>query len=75
MKRNKLVMMVVALAAVIAMALPVLVSGASVRAPKGYGGGNEPTFDPANFGSARRQLVLPARTRYTVDPAGRQRRV
>ena len=51
MKRNKLVMMVVALAAVIAMAVPVLVSGASVRAPKGYGGGNEPTFDPANFGA------------------------
>ena len=51
MKRNTLVMMVVALAAVIAMALPVLVSGASVRAPKGYGGGNEPTFDPANFGT------------------------
>ena len=51
MTRNKLVMMVVALAAVIAMAVPVLVSGASVRAPKGYGGGNEPTFDPANFGA------------------------
>ena len=51
MKRNTLVMMVVALAAVIAMAVPVFVSGASVRAPMGYGGGNEPTFDPANFGS------------------------
>ena len=74
MKRNKLVMMVVALAAVIAMAVPVLVSGASVRAPKGYGGGNEPTFDPANFGAPVDNPVLPARTRYTVDPAGCQRR-
>ena len=51
MKRKTVVMMVVALAAVIAMAVPAFVSGASVRAQKGYGGGNEPTFDPANFGS------------------------
>jgi hypothetical protein len=50
MKPTKLVMMVVALGAVAAMAVPTLVSGASVRAPKGYVG-NEPTFDPTNFGS------------------------
>ncbi len=74
MKRNTLVMMVVALAAVIAMAVPVLVSGASVRAPKGYGGGNEPTFDPANFGSPVDNPVLPARTRHAFGPAGRQGR-
>ena len=51
MKSNKIVVAIVALAAVIAMAVPALVSGASVRAPQGYGGGNEPTFDPSNFGS------------------------
>jgi hypothetical protein len=51
MKSNKIVLAIVALAAVIAMAVPALVSGASVRAQQGYGGGNEPTFDPTNFGS------------------------
>jgi hypothetical protein len=51
MKGNKIVVAIVALAAVIAMAVPAFVSGASVLAQQGYGGGNEPTFDPANFGS------------------------
>ena len=50
MKSNKIVLAIVALAAIVAMAVPALVSGASVRATNGYGG-NEPTFDPTNFGS------------------------
>ena len=51
MKHHKIVLAIVALAAVVATAVPAFVSGASVRTPKGYGSGNEPTFDPANFGS------------------------
>ena len=51
MKTNKVVMAIAALTAVIAMAVPRFVSGASVRSLKGTGGGNEPTFDPANFGT------------------------
>ena len=58
MKSSKIVMAMAALAAVTAMAVPALVSGASVRSLKGYGGGNEPTFDPANFGTPVANAVL-----------------
>jgi hypothetical protein len=59
MKRNTIVLAIVALAAVIAMAVPALVSGASVRARQVYGGGNEPTFDPTNFGSPVANAYFP----------------
>jgi hypothetical protein len=58
MKERKNLLAVLAFAAVIAMAVPALVSGASVRTTKGYPGG-EPTFDPANFGSPVENRYFP----------------